>query len=70
MAKCIFTNLTKEQAKVLASWYEGQGEQDADVWFDVSNGIKTPYTDSSKGYYKVQENGDVLVFCNQGENNE
>ncbi len=31
MAKCIFENLSPEQAKVLAEWFEGQGEQDCEV---------------------------------------
>lgn len=43
MATLIFTNLTWEQAKCLAKWYEGQGEQDADVWFSEQQ-IKTPIT--------------------------
>lgn len=25
---------TKEQAKAFIKWYEGQGEQDAQVWFE------------------------------------
>ena len=58
----IFENLTPEQAKTLAGWYEGQGEQDADIWFDC-HGVPTPYTDGDKGYYKVQPNGDVIVYC-------
>jgi len=44
MARVIFEGLTKKQAKTLAEWYEGQGEQDADVWFDCKN-VKTPMTD-------------------------
>ncbi len=68
MAKCIFENLTMGQAKMLADWYEGQGEQDADVWFDVNGeekGIKTPYTDSyhKGGAVQVRKNGDVVVYC-------
>lgn len=27
---------TKEQANEFASWYEGQGEQDAQVWFEIA----------------------------------
>lgn len=62
MARCIFENLTPAQAEVLASWYEGQGEQDADPWFE-EQGVPTPYTDSKKGFYSVLDNGDVIVFC-------
>ena len=56
--KCIFDNLTKKQAKTLAEWYSGQGEQDADTWFDTC-GIPTPMSDD----IKVLHNGDVLVTC-------
>ena len=31
MARVIFDGLTPEQANTLAEWYEGQGEQDADI---------------------------------------
>lgn len=26
---------TKEQAKAFIEWYEGQGEQDAQIWFEA-----------------------------------
>lgn len=26
---------TKAQAEAFADWYEGQGEQDADIWFEI-----------------------------------
>ncbi len=57
MAKVIFENLTPKQAKILAIWYEGQGEQDAEVWFDV-NGSVVPLVESTK-----QEGDDVIVCC-------
>lgn len=41
--KFTITNITMKQAKELASWYSGQGEQDADIWFDC-NGVETPMT--------------------------
>lgn len=64
MAKCTFNNLTPEQAKMLAEWYEGQGEQDASIWFE-ENDTSTPMTDCQRkgGYKKVHANGDVDVFC-------
>lgn len=64
MAKCTFENLTPEQAKILAEWYEGQGEQTSSEWFEES-GIKSPLTDVTRpgGYKEVAENGDVTVFC-------
>jgi phage anti-repressor protein len=42
MAKLIIENLTLEQAEELAHWYEGSGEQSADVWFDIRE-LKTPF---------------------------
>lgn len=45
--KFTISNITKEQAEILASWYSGQGEQDADIWFDYS-GHDTPWTDDVK----------------------
>jgi hypothetical protein len=65
MAKVIFENLTKEQAKTLAEWYEGQGEQDAGVWFDIHN-VPTPMTDVQRkgGYCKIDKRtGDITVYC-------
>lgn len=34
---CTFANLTPEQADTLACWYEGQGEQSAQEWFDLKH---------------------------------
>lgn len=64
MAKCIFENLTEKQAKILAEWFEGQGEQDCCVWFE-SRRVESPVTDVSRkgGYREILENGDVIVHC-------
>lgn len=62
MAKCTFLNLSPEQAEVLASWYEGQGEQNAEDWF-AEQGLPAAYTDGKQGYYKILDNGDVEVYC-------
>ena len=63
MAKLIIENLTPEQAKVFASWHEGQGEQDAGVWFEDRN-VETPLTDVSRkdGWKIVHPNGDVTIW--------
>lgn len=45
--KVVVHNLTEKQAKVFAEWYSGQGEQDADVWFEAQE-IETPMTDDTK----------------------
>lgn len=34
MAKLVFENLTDSQARTLADWYEGQGEQNASDWLE------------------------------------
>lgn len=64
MARCIFENLSPEQAEVLSDWFEGQGEQDCVVWFD-ERGVKAPLTDVGHegGYREVLDNGDVIVHC-------
>jgi hypothetical protein len=64
MAKCIFENLTPEQAEVLSSWFEGQGEQDCGIWFECRD-VPSPITDVRRpgGYREIQDNGDVIVYC-------
>ena len=64
MARCIFENLSPDQAKVLADWFEGQGEQDCVVWF-VDRNVPAPLTDvrHEGGYREVLDNGDVIVHC-------
>lgn len=64
MAKLTIENLTPEQALTLANWYEGQGEQDADIWFDI-NEVETPMTDVSRkgGCILIETNGDVVMYC-------
>ncbi len=64
MAKCIFENLTPDQAKVLSDWFEGQGEQDCVTWFDDRH-TSAPLTDVDRkgGYREILDNGDVIVHC-------
>lgn len=57
MARCIFENLTKEQAKMLSTWYCEQGEQDLGIWAEIHD-IPVPYWDSEK---KVDD--DIIVKC-------
>lgn len=69
MARVIFEGLTDKQAKTLAEWYEGQGEQDACVWFEC-NDVPTPMTDCQRkgGYRKIDKTtGDVTVYCKSRE---
>lgn len=63
MARCIFENLTIDQAKTLAEWFEGQGEQNCDVWFDKA-GFPSPSADvCRKGGYMEVCGEDVIVYC-------
>ena len=65
MAKLIIEVETLDQAKELAHWYEGQGEQDADVWFEC-NDVKTPIskTNHPGGCIQVdEENETVILYC-------
>jgi len=78
MARCIFEGLTSKQAEVLAHWFEGQGEQNCEIWFEDRK-IKSPITDVGRldkhgnftGYKETLDNGDVIVYCRTpGENHE
>lgn len=64
MAKVIFDGLTPKQAKTLASWFEGQGEQDCGPWFDNCD-VPPPLTDVHRagGYSESLSNGDIVVHC-------
>lgn len=59
-----FANLTPEQAKTFAEWYEGQGEQDAGIWFE-DRGVTVPLTDVRRkgGYFEKDADGNVIVYC-------
>ena len=55
--KVVFTGFkTLKQAQCFADWYEGQGEQDCDVWMSINvpDGIANMNTDMDK-YHKVNK---------------
>ena len=60
MARLIFDNLTTRQAKVLADWFEGQGEQSCGNWFDT-NRTEPPLVDVTK--QREREGDDLIVHC-------
>lgn len=62
MARLILENLSMEQAKVFADYFEGQGEQDCIIWFD-ENKIESPITDVHKSIIVNQEAQEVILFC-------
>ena len=66
MAKLIIEGLSTKQAKLLAEWYEGQGEQDAREWFDIAGAgkVEVPLTDvSRKGGYLKKSGEDYIMYC-------
>lgn len=54
---------TKEDAEAWRGWYDGQGEQDADIWLedrknDGDCGIKSAYVDYSEEAQKAKKLSD------------
>jgi hypothetical protein len=63
MPKLIIEVPTLKQAETLARWYEGQGEQDASVWFDIHE-VETPLADvGRKGGYMKTKGDTVTLYC-------
>ena len=63
MSRVIFENLTPEQTRTLADWFEGQGEQDCAAWFEIHE-VKAPIVDvECGGCSETLSNGDVIVYC-------
>lgn len=63
MAKLILDGLTKEQAKHLADWFEGEGEQHCNEWLQ-NQGIKSPLVDVRRegGCFEMIGD-DTIVHC-------
>lgn len=57
MARAIFDNITLSQAHTLASWFEGQGEQDCEVWFEAHD-VESPKADEI-----TEKETDVIIIC-------
>lgn len=48
---------------MFVDWYEGQGEQDADVWFS-ENDLEAPYVHiDRKGGWKEVKEDEIIVYC-------
>jgi hypothetical protein len=64
MAQLIIKNITMNQAKVLASYYQRQGEQHAEVWFEDRN-EETPIVDVSKRPWLIVDEKEetVTIIC-------
>ena len=61
MARFILEGLTKKQAESFASYFEGQGEQDCEIWME-DRGCKAPLVDlQTKGPWKRWEGDDLIV---------
>lgn len=65
MARFIIDGITIEQAKELAHWYEGQGEQEASGWFECQDGgIEAPMTEMDHEPSWINETKDeVTIYC-------
>lgn len=61
--KLVIKGLTKKQAEILADWYDGQGEQDARIWFEET-GEHVPLVDVARpgGCMKVKKKK-VVLYC-------
>lgn len=44
-----------KDAEIFVQWYEGQGEQDAEIWFEC-NDSTAPMVDCNKAYVKTNNN--------------
>lgn len=62
MARLIFENLTTKQAKTLAEWFEGEGEQKCDFWFEVG-GVPSPMVNVELPNCIEQIGEDIHVKC-------
>lgn len=62
MARLIIENITLAQAKALAHWYEGQGEQNADDWLSEHQ-LQAPLVDVSREDWLKIEGDEVTVYC-------
>ena len=60
MARFILEGLTKKQAEAMASYYEGQGEQDCEIWLE-DRGCKAPLVDVQKQPWKRWEGEDLIL---------
>ena len=64
MATVIIKGLTMAQAKTFVEWYEGQGEQDAEYWFEEHCEDSTPIADTHRpgGCYKLDEEAETVTM--------
>ena len=64
MARLIIDGLTSEQAKELAHWFEGQGEQDCATWFECRDVSNPPTADvQRKGGWMETNGDDTILYC-------
>lgn len=62
MARVVFEDLTLEQAKVFADWFEGQGEQDCIPWFEDCN-VPAPMADVQRKNWLEEKEDEIVVHC-------
>jgi len=66
MARLILDGLTLKQAKALADWFEGQGEQDCTYWLGELK-VPSPQVDVQLKKWKEQSGDDIIVHCHTPE---
>ncbi len=61
MAKLIFEGITLKQARELAYWFEGQGEQEAAEWFDIAH-TPSPTTIAGPDWITIDEANEIITL--------
>jgi hypothetical protein len=62
MARFVLDNLTIEQAKILAMWFSGQGEQDCSYWFEEQN-VRAPSVNIQNPKWLTVSEDTITVDC-------
>lgn len=63
MATLTFTNLSPEQAITLAEWFEGEGEQSCQTWFDYNSDEPAPLAEVGPNAKTIDDEGNVTLKC-------
>ncbi len=57
----VIVGMTREQALTFAEWYEGEGEQDQEVWFE-DRGVRIPITDVQRRGGYMEDGGEHITI--------
>ena len=58
---------TQKEVDAFVDWYEGQGEQDADIWFECRQAegdieCDSMHTDMSKDHWPPKRDGEATII--------